>query len=155
VAVEADLVGVKHLTHRSVIRPGSSLQACGLRLIEFGKSFRVVKESLARIAHVTNNRNLRGRFHSRRFHDRRRRGNSLALCAGSAFGPRRRGLFALNGSRKLALGNQQVSQEVEGCGRIFVQTSVLIVSAAVQDSVGRKLEGLQFRMELSVDLSAC
>ncbi|OBT60098.1 hypothetical protein VE03_10360, partial [Pseudogymnoascus sp. 23342-1-I1] len=77
-----------------------------------------MKKGLARIAYVADDRTTHPRERHSGIHDRGRRGSALALGAGGAFGLGRRGLFALNGSRELALGNQQVSQEVEGRGRM-------------------------------------
>lgn len=119
-AVETSLVGAEDLLDGSVEDLRGILEALGADPIQLRKGFHMVEKGLARIAHVADDRTTHLRERYSGIHDRGRCDSALALGAGGAFGLRRRGLFALNGSRKLALGNQQVSQEVEGCGRVFV-----------------------------------
>jgi hypothetical protein len=120
VAGKTSLVGAKDLLDGIVEDLRGILKALGADSIQLRKGFHMVEKGLARIAYVTDDRTTHLRERYSRIHDRWRCDSALTLGAGGAFGLGRRELFALNGSRKLALGNQQVSQEVEGCGRVFV-----------------------------------
>ncbi len=151
--LEPRLVVVKDPNNRGVEDLGSGLEAFGLGLAQLNKALSVVQEGLTRIVHVAHDDLRSDRGPSDRGPSNR--GRSDGGASSSGFLLLLGSFLAQDGVAEYALSFAQVSDSLGRGGGVGVEAGIFIVSPAVQESISRKLEGLQHSDKRRRDLLDC